>query len=216
MLKVAVLASGRGTNLQALLDTAGRGELGAQVAVVVSDKKDAMALERARKHGVPAVFLDPKGKKREEFDREVVAEFEKRGAGLVVLAGYLKMLSPYFVETYRNRIMNIHRSLLPAFAGGLADAHARALEHGVKVTGCTVHFVDEGEDTGPIILQKAVEIAEDETPESLEGKILEQEHKLLPQAVKLFAENRLRIEGRRVRILGGAAGAAGFAGSGTR
>ncbi len=205
LLKVAVLASGRGTNLQALIDAAERGELGAEIAVVVSDKRDAMALERARKHGIPGVFLDPTGKKREEFDRQVMAELERRGIELVVLAGYMRLVSPAFVDAYRNRIMNVHRSLLPAFPGGLADAHARALEHGVKVTGCTVHFVDEGEDTGPIILQKAIEIAEDETPESLEKKILEQEHKILPLAVKLFAENRLRIEGRRVKILGDAA-----------
>jgi len=201
LLNVAVLASGRGSNLQALIDAGEKGELGAQIAVVISDKKNATALERARKHGIPAVFLDPKGKKREEYDREVLAELEKRGVGLVVLAGYMRLVSPAFVNAYRNRIMNVHRSLLPSFPGGLADAHARALEHGVKVTGCTVHFVDEGEDTGPIILQKAIEISEDETPDSLDKKILAEEHKLLPRAVRLFAENRLRVEGRRVKIL---------------
>ena len=201
-MKIAVLASGRGTNLQALIDAQERGELGAEIAVVISDKEDATALGRARKHGIPAVFVDPKGKKREDYDRQIMHELHLRGVGLVVLAGYMKLMSPYFVNAYRNRIMNVHRSLLPAFPGGLADAHARALEHGVKVTGCTVHFVDEGEDTGPIILQKAVEISEDETPETLDRKILEQEHEVLPLAVRLFAENRLKIEGRRVRILG--------------
>ena len=203
MLKIGVLVSGRGTNLQALIDAQEKGELGAQIAIVISDRKDAMALDRARNHRVPAAFIDPKGKKREDYDKEIMAELEKRGVGLVVLAGYMKLMSPGFVEAYRNRIINVHRSLLPAFPGGLADAHARALEHGAKVTGCTIHFVDEGEDTGPIILQKAVEIAEDETPDSLDAKILAEEHKLLPLAVKLFAENRLKIEGKRVKITGG-------------
>ncbi len=199
-LRVGVLASGRGSNLQAILDAAARGELPAQVVVVVSDRGDALALERARAAGVPAVFVDPaRYPSRADFEAEIARLLEAHGVELVVLAGYMRVLGPAFVAAFRNRIMNIHPSLLPAFPG--LHAQRQALEHGVKVAGCTVHFVDEGVDTGPIILQAAVPVLEDDTEESLAARILEQEHRLYPEAIRLYAAGRLRVEGRRVRIL---------------
>ncbi|RLI93516.1 MAG: phosphoribosylglycinamide formyltransferase, partial [Candidatus Altiarchaeales archaeon] len=144
-LKIGVLASTRGTDLQAIIDEIEQGKLNAEVSVVISNKEDAYALERARKHGIDAVFIDPKGKTREEFDREVMKILDKKGVDVIALIGYMRLLSPEFVNRYRNRIMNVHPSLLPAFAGGMdKNVHKTVLEHGVKVTGCTIHFVDEG------------------------------------------------------------------------
>ncbi len=201
-LKIGVLASTRGTDLQAIIDEIEQGKLNAEVSVVISNKEDAYALERARKHGIDAVFIDPKGKTREEFDREVMKMFDKKGVDVIALIGYMRLLSPEFVNKYRNRIMNVHPSLLPAFAGGMdKNVHKTVLEHGVKVTGCTIHFVDEGADTGPIILQEAVKIDENETVDSLKEKVQSAEKRLYPEALRLFHEGRLRVEGRRVRIL---------------
>ncbi|MFH0835395.1 MAG: phosphoribosylglycinamide formyltransferase [Candidatus Micrarchaeota archaeon] len=196
MLKVGVLASGRGSNLQAILDECGAGRIPAKVAVVISDKEGALALQRAKKAGAEALFISPKGMKREEYDAKLVAEMRKRGVGLVVLAGYMRLVSPVFVEAFRNKIINIHPALLPSFPG--THGQRDALEWGAKVSGCTVHFVDEECDHGPIILQKTVPVMDDDTEETLSARILEQEHKALPEAIKLFAEGRLRIEGRRV------------------
>jgi phosphoribosylglycinamide formyltransferase 1 len=208
-LRLGVLASGRGSNLQALIEAIDSGSVRARMAVVISNKKDALALERARIHGVTDVFLDPKPyasmtDKREAYDRGVLDILRKYDVDLVLLAGYMKIVTPVLIEAYRNRMMNIHPSLLPSFPG--LDAQKQALEWAVKVSGCTVHFVTEGVDEGPIILQAAVPVLERDSPETLAGRILVEEHKIYPRAVQLFAEGRLHVEGRRVRIADSAAG----------
>ena len=201
-LKIGVLASTRGTDLQAIIDEIEQGKLDAEVSVVISDRPDAYALERARKHGIEAIFIDPKGKTREEFDREVMKILDEKQVDVVALIGYMRILSKEFVRKYRNRIMNVHPSLLPAFAGGMdKNVHKAVLDYGVKVTGCTIHFVDETVDGGPIILQAAVPVEEDDTVDTLKEKVQALEKKLYPEALRLFHEGRLKIEGRRVRIL---------------
>jgi phosphoribosylglycinamide formyltransferase 1 len=198
-MNIAVLCSGSGTNLQAIIDAVKSGHIPARIALVVSDNKDAFALERAGKAGIETLILDKKDfKTREDFDKEIVKNLKKKDIELVVLAGFMRLLSPCFIKEYKNKIMNIHPALLPSFKGthGIKDA----LEHGAKVTGPTVHFVDEELDHGPIILQKAVEIREDDTEETLLERVHSQEHKVYPEAIKLFVEGRLKIEGRRVRI----------------
>lgn len=198
-LRVGVLASGRGSNLQAIIDAIEGGRLAAQLTVVVSDRSDAQALERARHHGVKGVFVDPKGcADREAFDRALIEVLGAHGVGLVCLAGFMRILTPLFVHAYSGRIMNIHPALLPAFPG--LHAQRQALAHGVKIAGCTVHLVDEGVDSGPIVLQAAVPVLEDDTEETLSSRILEQEHQIYPRAIQLFAERRLRLAGRRVVI----------------
>ena len=198
-LRIGVLASGRGSNLQAIIDAIEAGKLDCRLAVVVSDRGDARALERARKHGTEAVFLDPKGyPDREAFDRAVLAVLAEHRVELVCLAGYMRVLTPAFVRALPGRIMNIHPALLPAFPG--LHAQRQAFQHGVKISGATVHFVDEGVDTGPIICQVAVPVREDDTEETLAARTLEQEHQLYPRAIRLFAEERLSIVGRRVLI----------------
>jgi phosphoribosylglycinamide formyltransferase-1 len=207
--KLGVLASGRGSNLQAIIDAIEAGRLDATLAVVVSNKRDAQALERARKHGAPDVFLDPKPyagqpDSREAYDRAVLDVLRKHGVELVLLAGYMKIVTPVLVKAYEDRMMNIHPALLPAFPG--LEVQKKALDHGCKLAGCTVHFVTEGVDEGPIIIQAAVPVLDDDTPESLADRILEQEHKIYPRAVQLYAEGRLRVEGRRVFVEGAATG----------
>jgi len=202
-LRVGVLASGRGSNLQAILEAIEAGKLAARIAVVISNKKDAQALERARRHGVADVFLDPAPYKdrpdgREAYDRAVLEVLRKHGIELVVLAGYMKIVTRVLIDAYPNRIMNIHPSLLPSFPG--LQAQQQALDWGVKVSGCTVHFVTEGVDTGPIVRQAAVPIQANDTAETLEARILMEEHRIYPEAIQLFADGRLSIEGRRVRI----------------
>lgn len=198
-LRIGVLASGRGSNLQAIIDAIEAGELDCRLAVVVSDRADAQALERARKHGIEAVFLDPKGyPDREAFDRAVLAVLAEHRVELVCLAGYMRILTPTFIRALPGRIMNIHPALLPSFPG--LHAQRQALRYGVKVSGATVHFVDEGVDTGPIICQVAVPVREDDAEETLAARILEQEHQLYPRAIRLFAEGRLSILGRRVLV----------------
>ncbi|WP_447977394.1 phosphoribosylglycinamide formyltransferase [Candidatus Nitrospira bockiana] len=202
-LKVGVLASGRGSNLQALIDAVESGRLQAEITVVVSNKKEAAALQRARQHGLTEVFLDPKpfagqANSREAYDAAVLDVLRKHEVELVVLAGYMKIVTRVLIDAYHNRIMNIHPSLLPAFPG--LDAQKQALDWGVKLAGCTVHFVTEGVDEGPIIVQAAVPVVEGDTPDTLAARILEQEHKIYPRAVQLYAEGRLSVEGRRVRI----------------
>lgn len=199
-LRIAVLASGRGSNLQAIIDAIEAGRLDASLTVVVSDRADAQALERARKHGSAAVFVDPKKyPDREAFDRAVLALLAGHRVELVCLAGFMRILTPTFVAAYRNRIMNIHPALLPAFPG--LHAQRQALEYGAKVSGATLHFVDEGVDTGPVILQAAVPVREEDTEEALAARILEQEHRIYPGAIQLFAEGRLVLRGRQVMIL---------------
>jgi phosphoribosylglycinamide formyltransferase-1 len=198
--KVGVLVSGRGSNLQALLEAARRGELGGEVAVVVSNVETAPALERARQAGVPAVFRDHRGRKREEFDAEVVEVLRAHGVELVCLAGFMRLLSPVFVRAFPGRILNVHPALLPAFPG--TDAQRQAWEHGAKVSGATVHIVDEGLDSGPIVAQEAVCVRSSDTPETLAARILEVEHRLYPRAVRVLLEGRCRVEGRRVIVEG--------------
>lgn len=199
-IRVGVLASGRGTDFQSLVDARDRGSLDVELAVLVCNVPGAPAIDRAKRAGVPAVVIDhrPFGKDREAFEREVVKALKERRVDLVVHAGFMRIVTPYYIGEFRNRIINIHPSLLPAFPG--ARAQRDALVHGAKVSGCTVHFVDETVDGGPIILQKAVPVREDDSEETLAARILEQEHIFLPLAVRLFAEGRLTLEGRRVRI----------------
>ncbi len=207
--RLGVLASGRGSNLQAIIDAIESGTVQARVAVVISNKKDAQALERARAHGVPDVYLDPTryagmNDKREAYDRGVLDILRKHEVDLVLLAGYMKIVTPVLIDAYRNHIMNIHPSLLPSFPG--LEAQKQALEWGAKVSGCTVHFVTEGVDEGPIILQATVPVLEGDSPETLASRILVEEHVIYPRAVQLYADGRLSVEGRRVRIADGPAG----------
>lgn len=197
---IAVLVSGRGSNLQAIIDSIEEGDLEARISVVISDVRDAHALMRAKKHGIDAVFVDPeKYSSKELYEKEVLKTLEIHEIELVLLAGYMRILGKTLLSAYNNRIINIHPALLPAFPG--LHAQKQAFEQGVKVAGCTVHFVDEKLDGGPIIMQSCVEVKEDDTDKSLADRILEQEHKIYPEAVKLFVENRLSIEGRKVKIL---------------
>ena len=198
-MNIAVLCSGSGTNLQAIIDSVKSGYIPAKIALVVSDNKDAFALERARKAGIETLVLDKKAfKTREDFDKEIIKNLKKRNVELVVLAGFMRLISPHFIKEFKNRIMNIHPALLPSFKGtcGIKDA----LEYGVKVTGPTVHFVDEKLDNGPIILQKAIEVKDNDTEDTLLERVHKEEHKIYPEAIKLFVEGKLKIEGRKVRI----------------
>lgn len=205
MVPIGVLVSGRGSNLEAILDAVDRKYVTkGEVKVVVSNKPGVGALELAKKHQVPAVVLDDKGlpKLDPEYDKKTIATLEAHGVGskegLVVLAGYFRILSPHFVQKYHNRIMNVHPALLPAFSG--LDPQKRALEHGVKIAGATIHFVANEVDAGPIILQAHVPVRDDDTPDTLSQRILRQEHRLYPEAIRLFTEGKLKIEGRRVLL----------------
>ncbi len=188
----------------AIIRSIERGQIkGAKVAVVITDRRDAKALETARKHGIHAVWVDPAGAAtRSDYDDKLLSTLRERGVnprgGLVVLAGFMRLLSPGFVDAFRGRIMNVHPALLPSFPG--LKAQEQAIEYGVKVSGCTVHFVVPEVDSGPVILQSAVKVAEGDTPDSLSARILKQEHMIYPLAVKLFVEGRLKIEGRKVVI----------------
>jgi phosphoribosylglycinamide formyltransferase 1 len=200
MLRLGVLASGSGTNLQAILDACAARRIQAAVTVVVSDKPQAKALDRARAAGAGAVFVEPKGKTREAWDHEAVQALRGAGVDLVCMAGYMRIVTPVLLEAFPQRVINIHPALLPSFPG--LHAQRQALQHGAKIAGCTTHLVDEQVDHGPIILQAAVPVLEDDTEESLRLRILAQEHVLYPATIQLFAEDRIRVEGRRVRILG--------------
>lgn len=203
MINIGVLVSGRGSNLQALIDSCESGYVDGKVVVVISDKKDAFALERARNHGSSATFLDSNGKTREDFDDEIAKELDNHNVDLICLAGYMKLISKPFVKKFYGKIMNIHPALLPSFPG--LHGQKDAIEWGAKISGCTVHFIDEEVDHGPIIMQAAVPVDEDDTEDTLAKKILEKEHKIYPKAVKMFAQGKLRIDGRRV-IIGGDSG----------
>jgi phosphoribosylglycinamide formyltransferase-1 len=194
---VGVLISGRGSNLQALIDAASSGNLGGKVAVVISNVAGAGGLQKARDAGVPAHFIDHAGRAREVHDREMLSVLRAHDVDLVCLAGYMRLLSGEFIAALPARILNVHPSLLPAFPG--RDAARQALEHGVRITGATVHFVDEGLDSGPIILQEAVTVADQDTEETLAARILEAEHRIYPQAVRMVLEGSVHVEGRRVR-----------------
>jgi len=198
--RIGVLASGRGTDFQSLVEARKRGDLDIDLAVLVCNVPGAPVLDRAKAAGVPAVVVDhrPFGKDREAFDQAMLKVLRDKRVELVVFAGFMRLVSASFIRVFPDRIINIHPSLLPAFPG--AHAHRDAIAAGVKVSGCTIHFVDASVDGGPIILQRAVPVHEDDTEDSLAARILEQEHIFLPLAVRLFAEGRLHVEGRRVRI----------------
>jgi phosphoribosylglycinamide formyltransferase-1 len=202
--RIGVLASGGGTNLQCIIDACERGEIDGDVAVVISDVPEAFALERAKKHGIDAYAFPHKGVTREQHEADIIECLEQHSVGLVVLAGYLRILTPVFINRYAGKLMNTHPALLPSFGGsgmhGL-NVHKAVLEYGCKVSGCSIHFVTLDVDGGPIILQKSVQVLEDDTPETLQERVLKEEHKLFPRAVQLFASGKLRLEGRRVRIL---------------
>jgi len=201
MLKIGVLVSGRGSNLQAMIDAIEAKKIKAEIAVVISDVPGVMALDRAKKHGIKVAVIDSKEHSdRSSYEKQVIKALEDNNVGLVCLAGYMKLLSPELVHHFKGRIMNIHPALLPAFPG--LHVQKKALEHGVKYSGCTVHFVDEGCDTGPIILQAVVPVLDSDTEETLSARILEQEHKIYPEAIRFFSEGKLKIEGRRVKIVG--------------
>jgi phosphoribosylglycinamide formyltransferase-1 len=203
-LRVGVLASGAGSNLQSILDAQER--IGAQVAVVISNVSGAKALDRARAAGVPALVLPHKGIEREEYDAQIVQNLRSHGVELVCLAGFMRLVTPVLLAAFENRILNIHPALLPSFPG--MHAVRQALQAGVRVSGCTVHVVDEGTDTGPVVIQAAVPVLEGDTEETLAARILVQEHRCYPRAVQLFAQGRVSIEGRRVHIQAAAGDAA--------
>ena len=202
IMNIGVLASTKASDLQAVIDATEAKELNIKISVVISNKEDAYALERARKHNIEAVFINSKGKEREDFDREVSKELEKHDVDLILAIGYMRILSSWFVNKYKNKIMNIHPSLLPAFAGGMdKDVHAEVLKAGVKETGCTLHFVDESVDSGPIILQKKVNVEKNETIESLKAKVQKAEQEVIIKALKLCDEGKIKVEDGKVTIL---------------
>jgi phosphoribosylglycinamide formyltransferase-1 len=195
--RIAVLLSGRGSNFEALADSVAAGRIPkAEIAIVMSNREGAPGVERAKSRGLATCVLPSKGLEREAFDRQVVAVLNEHKIDLVCLAGYMRLLSPYFVKAFPNRILNIHPSLLPSFPG--LESQRQALEYGVKFAGCTVHFVDENLDAGPIILQAAVPVLDGDTEASLSEKILKEEHRIYSEAVKIVLEGRFKIAGRRV------------------
>jgi len=203
ILKIGVLASGNGTNLQAIIDKSKNGQIPVRVAVVISDR-NAFALRRARDHNIPAYIVKPgEYDSQREYEQQMVDILKKHGSELVVLSGFMKILSPHFIDSFKGRIINIHPSLIPAFCGkgfyGM-KVHEAVIDYGVKITGATVHFVDENVDSGPIIIQKAVAVEDSDTPETIAQKVHEIEHEILPEALKLFAQGKLKVIGRRVFI----------------
>lgn len=199
-LKIGVLASGRGSNLQAIIDASEKGEIDAEVAVVVSDRADAYALVRAQKQGIPNFHIHPKSyKDKEAYELAVVEKLKEHGVRLVLLAGYMRVVTKLLINAFDGNVMNIHPALLPSFRG--LHAQRQAVEYGVKFSGCTVHFVTEEVDGGPVITQAVVPVYETDTEETLSERILQEEHKIYPEAVRLFAEGRLRRRGGRVFIL---------------
>lgn len=198
-LKLGVLASGRGSNLQSIMDACAAEKLPARVAVVISDNENAFALERARRAGIPAVHVAPGNfPGKPEYERHVAGVLDEHGVELVCLAGYMRLVGNVLLDAFPGRIMNIHPALLPSFPG--LHAQEQAWRYGVKFSGCTVHFVDEGMDTGPIILQAVVPVYDDDTAETLAERILEQEHKIYPEAIRLFCAGKLEVRGRKVYI----------------
>lgn len=196
---LGVLVSGSGTNLQAIIDNSIAGKIDAVIKIVISDNKNALALDRAKQSDIPtAVFQKKNYKSKREFENAIIAELKEQCIDLVCLAGFMKILSPVFLNEFSGRIMNIHPALLPSFPG--LHAQKQAFDHGVKITGCTVHFVDDGTDTGPIILQAAVPVRQTDTVEVLSNRILSEEHRIYSEAIQLFAEGRLEIDGRRVIV----------------
>jgi phosphoribosylglycinamide formyltransferase-1 len=196
MKRIGILLSGRGSNFEAIADNVAAGKINAEIAAVISNRADAPGLERARQRGLPALCLPSRGLEREAYDRQVVAALKERQVDLVCLAGFMRLLSPYFIREFPNRILNIHPALLPAFPG--LEAQHQAWEYGVKISGCSVHFVDEHLDHGPIIVQTSVPVMNDDTPETLAARILKEEHRIYSEAINLVLNDCIRIEGRRV------------------
>ena len=201
MLTLGVLASGRGSNFQSIIDSIGTGFLDAKIAVLITDNQDSYAIERAKKHNIEFLVLRPKDfAGKDAYYSHIAGELKKRGIELVILAGFMRVVGKALIDQYRNKIMNIHPALLPSFPG--LHGQKQAADYGVKISGCTVHFVDEGMDTGPIIIQAAVPAFHDDTEESLGGRILKQEHRIFPYAIRLYSEGRISIDGRKVIIKG--------------
>lgn len=199
-LKVGVLASGRGSNLQAIIDSCERGEIMAEVVVVISDNAEAMSLNRAKEKGIPAVHISPSDHdNKEHYENTIASVLNHHGVELVCLAGYMRLVGKVLLESFPNQIINIHPSLLPAFKG--LDAQKQAFDYGVRFSGCTVHIVDGGMDTGPILLQEVVTVYPEDRVEDLSARILEKEHQIYPRAIQLFAQGRFKVEGRKVTIL---------------
>jgi phosphoribosylglycinamide formyltransferase-1 len=197
--RIGVLLSGRGSNFEALAANVASGRIpNAEIAIALSNREDARGIEKARVLGIEARVISSKGLEREAYDKLVVTALQEKRVDLVCLAGYMRLLSPQFVAAFHNRILNIHPSLLPAFPG--LEAQRQALEHGAKLSGCTVHFVDENLDAGPIVLQACVPIEDSDTPETLSERILREEHRIYAEAVRIVLEGRFRVEGRRVLI----------------
>ncbi len=204
-MKIGILISGRGSNMAALIDAVQGGQIpSSEAAVVISDKPEAAGLAKAAERGVPTLVIERRGRMRAEHDAEIASELQKRGVELVCLAGYMRLLSPDFIRAFPNRIVNIHPSLLPSFPG--LNVQQQAIDHGVKVSGCTVHFVNEELDAGPIIVQRAVEVMEDDTAETLAARILVEEHKAYVDAVALIAAGRVGVTGNRTKIIDPQAG----------
>lgn len=205
-IRIGVLVSGkgRGSNFQAIVDACRRGEIDGEIAALISLNKKAGALEKAQAAGIPSFFIDPKGLEQEDVDSKIDEILTQQRVDLVCLAGFMRILGPQIVRKYRNRLMNIHPALVPMFCGkgfyGM-KVHEAAIERGVKYTGVTVHFVDEEYDHGPIVRQKVVEVSDDDDAESLAAKVLSEEHRVYAEAIQLFAQGRLQVEGRRVRVL---------------
>ena len=199
-LRIGVLASGRGSNLQAIIDASEQGKINSEVVVVISDISDAYALERAKKHGIPGFHINPKDfKNKKEYEEAIVNKLREHDIRLVVLAGYMRLVTSVLIDAFDGNIMNIHPALLPSFKG--LHAQQQALEYGVRYSGCSVHFVTVDVDGGPVILQAVVPVFDNDTEETLSARILEKEHMIYPEAVQLFAEGRLKREGKRVFII---------------
>jgi len=202
LLKIAVLGSTKGTDLQAIIDAINGARLKAEIVAVVSNKKDAFILQRAKKYRIPHIFLDPAGKSREEYDAEILKVLKEKGAELVLLIGYMRIVSSVFIEGYKNRIINVHPSLLPKFAGGMdVDVHKEVLKAREKVTGCTIHFVDENVDGGPIIMQREVNVLTSDTAETLKHRVQQAEQICLVKVLQLYANNQIKVVGNKVEIL---------------
>ncbi len=200
MVNLGVLVSGSGSNLQAIIDNIEAGRLDAKIKIIISNVPDAYALERAKKHGIPSMVIPHKGLKREEYDQKIVEALKAKDVELVILAGFMRIITPVLLRAFPMKVMNIHPALLPAFPG--THVWQMEVDSGVKFAGCTVHFVDEGTDTGPIIIQAVVPVYDEDTADTLNARILKQEHKIFSQAIQLYAEGRLEIKARRVLAKG--------------
>ena len=201
-LGIGILVSGSGSNLQSIIDNIERGTLTAEIKVVISNNPEAYALERCRKHHIPAVVIrHQEFRKREDFDRQMISVLQFHGVELVVMAGFMRLLTPLFLNAFAMKIMNIHPALLPAFPG--THVQQKAVDYGVKFSGCTVHFADEGVDTGPVIIQAVVPVLDADTADTLAARILKEEHRIYPQAIQLYAEGRIQVSGRKVTLKGG-------------